>query len=100
MDRSTEQEANVMTKGLQVAQEKQTVKWFGQDLEFTEVPILKRSESVNEYELADGAIIRVAIPTTAVLRFEGQTDAEGNPIYWVRNGNVVSVIRKPSKSSD
>ena len=82
-----------------MAHEKQTVKWLGQDVEVTEVPIIKRTESVNEYELEDGAIIRVAVPTTAILRIEGQTDAEGNPLYWIRNGTVVGIIRKPIKQS-
>ena len=82
-----------------MAHEKQTIKWLGQEIEFTEVPIIRRAESVNEYELEDGTVIRVAVPTTAVLRLEGQTDVEGNPLYWVKNGTVVSVIRKPKGSS-
>ena len=67
-------------------------------VEVTEVPISKRTrEEPNEYELEDGAIIRVVNPTVVVYRTEGPTDPEGNPMYLVKLGTQTVVVRGPRK---
>lgn len=68
---------------------------FGQDIEATDVPISKSTENYNEYELADGSTIRLKVVATAVLRLDGQYTPEGDPIYLVKNGQVVTVVDAP-----
>ena len=77
---------------------KRTFHWLGKDVEVTEVPILKSIEHVHEYHLEDGAIIRVATPTTGVIRLDEQ-DTQGNPIYLVYNGTTVNVIEGPKQKN-
>jgi hypothetical protein len=81
-----------------VPEVKRTFHWLGKDVEVTEVPILKSIEHVHEYHLEDGAIIRVATPTTGVIRLDEQ-DTQGNPIYLVYNGTTVNVIEGPKQKN-
>jgi hypothetical protein len=78
-----------------VAEVKRSFTWLGRQVEVVEVPILKRIEDVHEYHLEDGAIIRVATPTMAVLRVDESKDAMGNPTYLVQSGTSVTVIQGP-----
>jgi hypothetical protein len=66
---------------------------LGRDVDVTEVPIIERHEVPAEYHLEDGTIVRFATVATAVLRLDGQYDMEGNPVYVIKNGNVVTVIQ-------
>ena len=68
---------------------------LGQNVLVAEVPILKAEEKANEYTLEDGSVIRFRAVATAVLRLEGQYDADGNPVYLVKNGQVVTVMSAP-----
>lgn len=78
---------------------KRSFNWFGKLLEVTEVPIVKSIEHVHEYHLEDGAIIRVATPTMAVIRLDEVKDAQGNPTYLVHNGTTVTVIEGPKRTN-
>ncbi len=69
----------------------------GISYDVTELNALQREEHVNEYELEDGAIIRVANPSLVIYRVEGPVDPEGNPGYFVKNGTSVIVVRGPQK---
>ncbi len=79
---------------------KRKFNWLGKEIEVTEIPILKRTEDVHEYHLEDGAIIRVATPTTGVIRIDEPLDQQGNPTYLVYNGTTVSVIQPPTKQAE
>lgn len=72
---------------------KTTLKLLGKDVPVTEVPIITRKEIPMEYELEDGSLIRVAAPVTTVYRVDTEFDAEGNPLYFVKNGIAVNVVR-------
>ena len=65
---------------------------LGQEIPVTEVPIVDRREIPAEYRLEDGSIVRFATVATAVYRLDGQYDPEGNPVYIIKNGNVVTVM--------
>lgn len=80
-----------------MAEVKRSLRWLGRQVEVMEVPILKRAEDVHEYHLEDGAIIRVATPTLAILRVDESRDAMGNPTYLVQNGTSVIVIQGPKQ---
>jgi len=66
---------------------------LGQEIPVTEVPILERHETPAEYRLEDGSVVRFATVATAVYRLDGQYDHEGNPVYVIKNGNVVTVMK-------
>ena len=73
----------------------------GVPVEVTEVQVVKHHvEEQNEYELEDGAIIRVPNPATVVYRVEGPVDAEGNPGYLVKVGTSVTIVRGPRKLTE
>jgi hypothetical protein len=75
-----------------VAQTKTTLRLLGKDVPVTEVPITSRKELPAEYELEDGSFLRIAAPVTTVYRLDGEWDAEGNPLYFVKNGIAVNVV--------
>ncbi len=68
---------------------------FGHDVEVVVVPILNSTEGFNDYELGDGSKIRLKIVATSILRLVGQFNADGDPIYIVKNGQVVTVLQAP-----
>lgn len=76
-----------------MAETKSTLRLLGKDVPVTEVPITTRKELPAEYELEDGTFLRIAAPVTTVFRIDGEFDAEGNPLYFVRNGVAVTVVR-------
>ncbi len=81
--------------------ETKTLKFGGASIDVTEVDVThKRQEPFSEYELEDGAIIRVANPTLVVYRVDSQRDAEGNPGYMVKIGTSVVVVRGPQKEGN
>ena len=64
-------------------------------IEVADVNIVKRKgESVAEYELEDGTVIRVATPITSVFRMDSY-DTEGKPIYLAIPGTSVTVVDVP-----
>ena len=73
---------------------KELISLLGQNVQVSNVPIVKRDEAAtNEYELEDGSVIQFRAVATAVLRIDGQYDGDGNPIYLVKNGTIVSVVK-------
>ncbi len=74
-----------------------TLPLLGHDTPVTEVDILERKDHVAEFKLEDGALIRFTAVPTAVLRLDGQYNADGNPIYVVLNGTVVTVVSAPEE---
>jgi hypothetical protein len=80
--------------------EKRQLTFGGNTLDVTEVEIKKRQEPFCEYELEDGAVIRVANPSMVVYRVDTQHDFEGNPSYMVKIGTSVVVVRGPQKESN
>jgi len=75
-----------------VPERKTTINLLGTNVPVTEVPIVERHEIPAEYHLEDGTIVRFATVATVVYRLDGQYDLEGNPMYIIKNGNVVTVV--------
>src|SRR5271166_654988 len=75
-----------------VPETKTKLNLLGRDVDVTEVPIVERHETPAEYHLEDDSVVRFATVATAVYRLDGQYDMEGNPIYLIKNGTVVTVI--------
>ena len=55
------------------------------------IPVQDAKEGWSQYLLADGSIVKMKVVVTDVFRVENEYDAEGNPIYYVKSSNVVSV---------
>ena len=63
----------------------------GREVDVSPVDFRIEREDWNEYQLYDGAHLRLRIILSDVFRVDGEFDAEGNPIYITKSGNVVSV---------
>jgi len=64
------------------------------------IEIRQSNEHWNDYLLGDGSAIKMKTVVTEVWRVIGEYDGEGNPIYFVRSTNVLTVnapeeLRKP-----
>lgn len=76
--------------------EKKNLSLGGSSVEVLQVDVVKRGkEDLVEYELEDGAVVRVANPVVFAYRLEHLRDMEGNPTYIVRLGTSVTVVRGP-----
>lgn len=75
--------------------QKRKMNVFGREMDVMDVDVVDRKESVAEYTLEDGAVIRVANPLTRVTRLEGQFSGDGDPIYIVLTGTATTVISAP-----
>ena len=77
---------------------KLTIPLLGHDTPVTELEITaKPRESVGEYVLEDGSIIRFAAVPTLVYRVDGQYNADGNPVYLVLHGTIVTPVHTPAE---
>jgi hypothetical protein len=65
-------------------------------VEVTQVEIVRRVESPFEYDLEDGATIRVANSAGVVYRMD-ETDEQGTPFYIIKNGLSVVVVKGPTQ---
>ena len=73
-------------------EQKRTINVLGKDTEVVDVPIVKMHEPSNDYELEDGTVLRVRNAASAILRIEGQSNADGTPLYFVMTTPVVTVV--------
>ena len=55
------------------------------------VGVLKSTEHTNTYELADGSVLSMRTLVTEIWRVVDQYDAEGNPLYIAKSGNLMTV---------
>jgi hypothetical protein len=76
--------------------ERTTIKLGARDVEVTQVEITQRSESPFEYFLEDGAKVRVFNSAAVVYRMDDR-DEQGNPVYIVKNGVSVVVVKGPTQ---
>jgi hypothetical protein len=68
----------------------------GREVQATPLEFRPVSEPWAEYMVEDGSKIRVRTIAAEILRIDGETDADGNPLYIVRSGNVMSVAAPDS----
>lgn len=78
-----------------MAETKTRVPLLGQMVDASEVPIITRDENSSTYTLEDGTTLRFRSVALSVIRLDGQFDGEGNPIYLVKNGVLVTPITVP-----
>ncbi len=75
-----------------MAERRTQVPWMGKIMNGVEVPIEESSEKWSEMKLEDGTIIRVKQSVAAVIRVDGQFDAEGNPLYVIKSAPAVAIV--------
>ena len=63
----------------------------GQEYEADMIKVLNAQEPANVYELEDGSILTLRTVVTEVWRYVDQYDANGNPVYTTRSGNMSTV---------
>jgi len=63
----------------------------GQMRESELVPVTTQQESANVYQLADGSVVSLRTVVTEVWRVIDNYDANGNPLYVLRSGNMATV---------
>jgi hypothetical protein len=68
------------------------VPYQGKQVEGKPVDFLARKEDFNEYQLADGKILRIKMVVTRIIRLEGETAPDGTPVYLIQSQNVVAPI--------
>jgi len=57
----------------------------------SEVEMLEAKETWSEYRLADGTRLRIKPVMIAVFRADGQTTADGEPVYSMKSTMVIDV---------
>lgn len=68
------------------------IKFQGREVEAIPVDFLTRKEDFSEYQLTDGKVIRIKLVVTKILRLEGETSADGCPVYHILSTNVVAPV--------
>jgi hypothetical protein len=57
----------------------------------TEVGHRATGEYWNEYLLDDGTVLRFKAVVTNAYRVDGMYTDEGEPVYWIKSNNIVSI---------
>jgi hypothetical protein len=68
------------------------VPYQGRQVEAESVDFMTRKEDFNEYQLADGKIIKIKMVVTRIVRLVGEVTPDGIPVYLIQSQNVVAPI--------
>ncbi len=69
----------------------------GETVEGIEVSVENSTEPWAEVQLADGVVLRFKNVVTAGIRLVDKYDAEGNPLYLLKNAAVMSYKSVPDE---
>ena len=64
----------------------------GKIVDATVVEIEEIKERPIIIELSDGTTLRLRVDVVEIVRFEGEWDNDGHPLYNVRSGNILAVL--------
>jgi hypothetical protein len=67
------------------------VSFQGEMVDATPIQVNSANEVWNSYLLEDGSTVKMKLVATNVVRLDNKYDPEGNPIYFVKSTNIVSV---------
>lgn len=67
----------------------------GNELSGEVIEVLETTSRASDVKLADGTILRVQIHVAEVLKVDDKWDSEGNPMYNLRSGTLISVYSCP-----
>jgi hypothetical protein len=68
------------------------VPYQGRQVEAESVDFMTRREDFNEYQLADGKIIKIKMVVTRIVRLVGEVTPDGIPVYLIQSQNIVAPI--------
>ena len=68
------------------------VNYQGRQVEGKPVDFLTRKEDFNEYQLADGKILKIKMVVTRIIKLDEEKAPDGNPVYLIQSQNVVAPI--------
>ena len=60
------------------------------DVEMVEIEEI--IEKPMKIRLADGTVLRIKVDVVEVAKFKGERGLDGNPIYNVRSGTIITVL--------
>lgn len=75
-----------------MAERRVQVPYMGRMADGMDVPIESSTEKWSEITLEDGTVIRIKQSVAAVLRIDGEWDAEGNPVYVVKGAPAIAIV--------
>ena len=70
---------------------KQKLNLGGKEIWAELIPVQQAKEGWSQYLLTDGSIVKIKMVVTDIFRVDGEYDPEGNPVYYVKSTNVLSV---------
>ncbi len=62
------------------------------------VRVVESTERYSDIVLEDGAVLRIKATASEALRLEGQSDADGNPLYYARLHTVINLLSPPDSA--
>ncbi len=66
------------------------IQYQGREVEATPVEIIHQEERANEYQLADGTLLKARLVVMDIAKLEGEFDATGNQVYIVNSQTITS----------
>ncbi len=68
------------------------VQYQGRQVDGEPVDFLTRKEDFNEYQLADGKVLKIKMVVTRIIRLVEEKAPDGSPVYLIQSQNVVAPI--------
>jgi hypothetical protein len=69
----------------------------GGNVEAVEVQVEESTERWSEFQLQDGAVVRVKATILSAARMDGQYDQLGNPMYQVNVAPMITIVSVPER---
>lgn len=69
----------------------------GQMVDGLDVPVFDSDEKWANITLEDGTVFRLKTIVSSAVRIEGQWDAEGNPLYFIKSSPAVAIVSVPDE---
>ena len=69
----------------------------GQTVDATVIEIKELSERPIVITLADDTVLRLRVDIVEIVRFDDEWDREGNPLYQIKSGNIMTVLESSER---
>jgi hypothetical protein len=67
------------------------INYQGKQIEANEIEVITSNEGWNEYQLADGKVLKVKTVLISVCRASNEKDNDGQPLYLTKTSQIVRV---------
>jgi hypothetical protein len=71
---------------------KMKVQYQGRLVDGESIEFMTRKEDFNEYQLADGKVIKIKMVATRIIRLLEEKSPDGTPVYLIQSQNIVAPI--------